>query len=78
MMILGAPKQTVDTLPVSKCIRVNTAKGQTTSMYIQDRVAEYLLNEVPLGAMVSVFGDLLFLGKDGPGILVNEFQSKKQ
>jgi hypothetical protein len=78
MIMLGAQKQTVDTLPVSKCIKVKTAKGQTTSLYIQDRVAEYLPKEVPLGTTFNIFGDLLFLGKDGPGILINEFQNKKQ
>lgn len=78
MIMGGAPREAVDALPVSKCITVKTASGQTASMYIQDHVAEYLPKEVPLGSTFRVFCDFLFLSKDGPGILLNEFRSRKQ
>lgn len=78
MVMLGAPQQVVDTLPVSECIQVKTAKGNSTTVYIQDKVAGFLPQEVPLGSALSIFGDLLFLDKDGPGILVNEFQVKEK
>ena len=76
MVMLGAPQQMVDTLPISKCIQVKTEKGKNATMYIQDKVAESLPQEAPLGSALNIFGDFLFLSKDGPGILVNEFQVK--
>jgi len=32
MVMLGAPKEAVERLPVSKCIKVKSAKSRTTSM----------------------------------------------
>lgn len=75
MIMLGVPREVVAGVAITKCIKVKSPKGQTASMYVQDTVAEYLPGEVPLGSVINVYGDYLFLGKDGPGILVNEFRS---
>jgi hypothetical protein len=77
MIMLGVPKEVVAGVAISKCIKVQSAKGQVASMYVQDAVAEFLPGEVPLGSVINVFGDFMFLSKEGPGILVNEFQSRK-
>lgn len=78
LVMLGVPKDVVAGVPISKCIKVKSAKGQIASLYVQDTVAEYLPDEVPLGSMFNIYSDFVFLGKDGPGILVNEFQSQKK
>jgi hypothetical protein len=77
MVMLGASKQFVDGAPISKCIAVKSAKGKTTSICIQDRVSEYLSKEIPLGTMIDIFCDYLFLSKDRVGILVGEFDGRK-
>ncbi len=77
MVMLGASKEAVDRVPISKCIKVKSAKGRTASLYIQDSVSEFLPKEVSLGRKITVFSDYLFVGKDGPGILLNEYQNGK-
>lgn len=78
MVMQGIPKETVDTLPISKCIKVKTAQGNSSTLYIQDQVAEYLPKEIPLGGVLRVFVDYIFIGSEGPGILLNEFQAPKK
>ena len=75
MVMLGVPKEKVEQVPISKCIKVKSSKGKIATMYIQDSVSEFLPKEVPLGTKIAVFSDYLFLGKDGPGLLLNEFQN---
>lgn len=78
LVMLGVPKDVVAGVPISKCIKVKSSKGQIASLYVQDAVAEYLPDEVPLGSRFNIYSDFMFLSKDGPGILVNEFQSQKK
>lgn len=77
MIMVGAPKEFVAQTPISKCINVKSAKGVTTSLFIQDKVAEYLPREVKLGESIDVFCDFLYVGKTGPGLVVNEFLQPK-
>ena len=78
MIMLGASKEVVEKTPITKCIKVKSQKGTTTSLFIQDRVAEFIATEVPVGSAFTVFVDFLFVGSSGPGLLVNEFQTKKR
>jgi hypothetical protein len=77
MIMVGAPKDVVERMRISKCIIVKTAKGTTVSLFIQDQVSEYLPREIKLGERIEIFCDYLYIGKTGPGILVNEFQKIK-
>ncbi len=77
MIMVGAPKDVVERMRISKCITVKTAKGTTVSLFIQDQVSEYLPREVKLGEKIEIYCDYLYIGKTGPGILVNEFQKIK-
>ncbi len=69
------PKEVLDTLSMSKCIKVKTPKGATVSLAIQDKVADFLPEEVPLGAQIKLYCLLILMTADSPGILVSDFQS---
>jgi len=73
MIMAGAPKEILERTPMSKCITVKSAKGAAVSLFIQDKVADYLPREVKLGENIEVFCDFLYIGKTGPGLLVSEF-----
>src|SRR5262249_32856917 len=60
---------------ITRCIQVRSAKGQQIRVFIQDEVANFLPKEVPLGTVVVLFTVHLYTGQDGPGLLVNEFQT---
>jgi hypothetical protein len=77
MIMVGAPKDVVERMKISKCITVKTAKGASVSLFIQDQVSEYLSREIKLGEKIEIFCDYLYIGKTGPGILVNDFQKIK-
>jgi len=74
MMMIGIrPPENVS---ISKCIKVKSPQGQTVSMYIQDGVAAYLPEEVPLDASLTLYVAFIYVRADGPpGVLVNEFES---
>ena len=69
------PKAFVNTLSMSKCIKVKSTKGSTVSLAIQDRVADFLPDEVPLGTEIKLYCVLVLVSADGPGIVVNEFEA---
>lgn len=73
MITAGVPKAQVDTLQVTSCIKVRSAKGKELRMFIQDVVASFLPKEVPLGSPMTLLAIHVFTTADGPGLLVNEF-----
>lgn len=73
MIKAGMPKAQVDTLQVTSCIKVRSAKGGELRMFIQDVVASFLPKEIPLGSPVTLLAIHVFTTAEGPGLLVNEF-----
>jgi hypothetical protein len=63
------------THPITRCIKIRSAKGKVLSVFIQDLVSEYLPKEVPLGKPVTLYVAHLFTAPNGPGLLVNEFKT---
>jgi hypothetical protein len=60
---------------ITRCIQVRSAKGKQVRLFIQDEVSNFLPKEVPLGNSLTLFAVHLYTGEDGPGLLVNEFQT---
>jgi len=69
------PKPFAEALSESKCIKVKSAKGASLQVATQDKVAEFLPAEVPLGSNVKVYCLLMCMTADGPGLLVTEFEA---
>lgn len=72
-MFMMGQKDVVENVPITSCIKVRSAKGKTVPLYIQDRVAEFLPKEVPLGRMVALYVSQVYISPDGPALLVNDF-----
>jgi murein DD-endopeptidase MepM/ murein hydrolase activator NlpD len=72
-MIVTGLKDWIETVPITRCIKVRTAKNRFLSLFIQDKVAESLPKEVSLGSAVTLFATHVFTNPEGPGLLVNEF-----
>jgi hypothetical protein len=62
-----------DAVPITLCIKIRTAKNKIVPLFIQDRVAEFLPKEIPLGGAVAFFAVHMFTSPDQIGLLVNEF-----
>ena len=75
MLPTAFPREFVDALSMSKCIKIKSAKGSTVTAAIQDRVADFLPKEVPLGTEIQVYCVLICLTADGPGLVVTEFEA---
>jgi hypothetical protein len=75
MRMLGLPKNLVDDVPISQCIKVRSAKGRVVTLFIQDPVAEFLGKEVQPGGNLALFALLVSIDRDGVDILVNEFNA---
>ena len=71
------PREFVNALSGSKCVKVKSLKGTTVSLAIQDKVAEFLPQEVPLGSRMTAYCVLVCMTADGPGLIVAEFQTRK-
>jgi hypothetical protein len=69
------PKGFVDSLSMSKCIKVKSPKGATFPLAIQDKVADFLPDEVPLGTEIKLYCVLVLVSADGPGLVVSEFEA---
>jgi hypothetical protein len=63
----------VEATPITRCVKVRSAKGKVQSVFIQDKVAEFLPKEVPLGSKLMLFVIHLYTDPDEPGLLINEF-----
>jgi hypothetical protein len=76
MTMIGL-KDWIEATSVTRCIRVRTAKNRVLPLFIQDKVAESLPGEVPLGSAVRLFATHVFTDRAGPALLVNEFLAGK-
>lgn len=77
MRMLGYTPEQIDGVQASRCIKVRSAKGKEALLFIQDVVRAFLPREVPLGSRLTLFVIHLFTSSQGPGLLVNEFQTPK-
>lgn len=75
MAAAGIEQARIDAVPVTRCIKLRTAKGHTVSLAIQDVVAGFLPQEIPLGGPITLFVLQTFASADGPGMVVNEFKA---
>jgi murein DD-endopeptidase MepM/ murein hydrolase activator NlpD len=73
MVTSGIGKELVESVPISHCIQVKTAKGKILSMFIQDPLAEGLAREVSTGERLTVYATLIYFSQNGPGVIINEF-----
>jgi murein DD-endopeptidase MepM/ murein hydrolase activator NlpD len=77
MRMLNFSKEMIDGVQASRCIKVRSAQGRETLVFVQDVVRAFLPAEVPLGGTVTLYAVHLFTTSTGPGLLVNEFEAKK-
>ncbi|CCE09754.1 conserved exported hypothetical protein [Bradyrhizobium sp. STM 3843] len=75
MAMSGFTKEQVDGLGVSHCITVRSAKGRDLKVFVQDILYGFLPREVPVGGKLTLYAIHVFTSTDGPGLLVNEFQT---
>jgi hypothetical protein len=61
--------------PVTRCIKVRTAKGRIVKLFIQDKVGDAIPHELELGGVMTLFALLAFADQEGPHLMVNEFVS---
>ena len=76
MRASGIAKDAIQSTPISRCIKVKSAKGRLYSMFIQDALADSLAKEVPPGGKLTLYGSLVYFAQRGPGIVVNEFSAQ--
>ena len=76
MIASGIPKAAIDPVPMTRCINVRSAKGAVVSLFVQDPLVPSLQSEVAVGQPVTLFVIHVFTGRDGPGLLVNEFRAE--
>jgi hypothetical protein len=69
------PKAFADSISASKCIKIKSPKGVTLAVVIQDKVADFLQKEVPLGTEVKLYCVLVCITAEGPGMIVTEFKA---
>ena len=65
MKMGGMPKEAVDSLPITNCIRVRSAKGRELRVFIQDIVYGFLTREVPVGDKLSLYAIHVFTSPEG-------------
>jgi peptidase M23-like protein len=75
MATSGIPKEFIETVSISRCIQVKSAKGRLFTMYVQDALTEHLEKEVSKGGKLTLYAALIYFDQKGPGILVNEFKA---
>ena len=68
------PPEFTASLSKSKCVQVKSPKGVIVSLAIQDKVAEFLPKEVPLGSEILAYCVLVCMLPDGPGMVIADFQ----
>jgi murein DD-endopeptidase MepM/ murein hydrolase activator NlpD len=73
MQISGIEQSQVQSIPISRCIKVRSAKGKVLSVFIQDVLTESLEKEVPQDGKLTLYATLIYYGQEGPGVIVNEF-----
>src|SRR6185437_11293835 len=68
MRMMGFAKEMIDAAQASRCIKVRSAKGRETLLFVQDVVRAFLPREVPPGSTMTVFAIHLFMTNAGPGL----------
>jgi hypothetical protein len=76
MRTSGIAKDAIRSTPISRCIKVKSAKGRSYSMFIQDALADSLAREVQPGGKLTLYGSLVYFAQRGPGVVVNEFSAE--
>ena len=76
MRTSGIAKDAIQSTPISRCIKVKSAKGRSYSMFIQDALGDGLAKEVQPGGKLTLYGSLVYFAQRGPGIVVNEFSAQ--
>jgi len=77
MQTSGIKKSEVESIPVSRCIKVKSPKGKVLSVFIQDVLSESLEKEVPLNGKLTLYATLIYFDQQGPGMIMNEFTSQQ-
>jgi hypothetical protein len=75
MSMGGTPQSFIETVPITRCIKLRSAGGKDVPLFIQDKVAEFLPKEIRIGDAVTLFVLRVFNAANGPGLLVNEFSA---
>lgn len=75
MLSSGIDQSFIDTVPITKCIQVKSAKGRKLSVYIQDALADSFAKEVPPGGRLTLYGVVIYVDQTGPGIIANDFKN---
>ncbi|MGJ4957497.1 M23 family metallopeptidase [Bradyrhizobium sp. HKCCYLRH2015] len=65
----------VEKLGVSNCITVRSSKGRELKVFVQDIVYGFLPREVKVGGKLTLYAVHIYTSAEGPGLLVNEFQT---
>ncbi|GLH81154.1 hypothetical protein SSBR45G_60630 [Bradyrhizobium sp. SSBR45G] len=60
---------------ISNCITVRSAKGKQLKVFVQDIVYGFLPREVKVGGRLTLYAVHVYTSAEGPGLLVNEFQT---
>jgi hypothetical protein len=70
----GLPKADAAKLPLGKCLRVRGPQGGETTVFLRASLADRLLNEIPLGALLDLFCEHVYQSRSGPGLLANDLK----
>lgn len=74
MIMQGNKKEVVDNMALTKCVNFKSTKGASTSVFIDDKVAERLSREVKPGEFIDVFLEYLYISTTGPTLLAHEYK----
>lgn len=75
MLTSGIPKDWIDSVPITHCIQVRSARGKPQWLFIQDVLTDSLAKEVSPGGKITLYAMLIYFSQHGPGIVINEFKS---
>ena len=73
MQMMGSPLD--GAVAITRCVNVRSAKNKVVPLFVQDRVAEFLPKEVPIGSVLTLYVVHMFTTSDQVGLLVNEFSA---
>lgn len=62
---------------ISNCITVRSARGRELKVFVQDIVYGFLPREVKIGGKLTLYAVHVYTSAEGPGLLVNEFQTEQ-
>lgn len=73
MQTSGIEVSSIQSIPVSHCIQIKTARGKILSIFIQDVLVESLQKEVQPDGKLTLYAALIYFDQQGPRMIVNEF-----